>query len=165
MPIKVVKYIKGISIASPVYLDANFPISYSVSGHPKYQPAMELLFELYRQKIEICISSLIFDEFWYGIKKFLGANNIAPTQIYRTTQDTTNRMLRWTNVRFLPADIVMTKNSIRHALDFYIHQNLRPRDSFHLALAILSNSAGFVTSDDDFDNVDIPDVNLTIYKY
>jgi len=50
-------------------------------------------------------------------------------------------------------------------LAYLAAHNLTPRDSFHLALADLSGARGFITSDSDFDNLAVPDVNLVVYKY
>jgi len=168
-----------MTIASPVYLDANVLISRFFRNHAKYAAAMHILFELFAQQVEICISTLVIDEVWWGL---LGEWYFADTNTKITTkkirnnpdilgryhnrfQDITSNMLSWLNIKLLPTDSINAKETVERALDFLTQENIQPRDSFHLALATLSNVTGFVTSDSDFDNIVLPEADLTIYKY
>jgi predicted nucleic acid-binding protein len=179
MPVEVTDYARGMAIASPVYLDANILISRFFRNHAKYVPAMNLLFELSAQQVEIYISTLVMDEVWWGL---LGEWYHADTDTRITTrkirsnpdvlsryrsrfQAITSNLLNWQNIVFLPTSVISAKDTVERALDFLTRENIQPRDSFHLALATLSNAAGFVTSDSDFDNIALPEFDLIVYKY
>ena len=179
MPIQVTHYAGGMNILSPVYLDANFLISFMHTSHSKYFSARELFFELYAQKVEIFISTLTIDEFWWGILREwhraktgtdIRARDIKtnPSILHayaNNLRQNTSNMLRWMNTTFLPTDLVATRNVIEYALDLQIHERIMPRDSFHVALAVLSKSKGFITSDSDFDNLSLSEGNLIVYKF
>lgn len=72
-------------------------------------------------------------------------------------------------VEYKITDSAMARDSIDYALNYHFTQKiLDPRDSFHLAFAILANAEGFVTSDEHFDKLDgvnLTEANLIIYKY
>ena len=179
MPIHVVKYTSSITVNSPVYLDSNFLISCLITTRSKCIAAKLLLSELLAQQVEIYISTLVIDEVWWGLlgEWYYADTNTAITakKVKRTPsilsryhtrlQGITSSILSWGNTTFLPTNVINASNTIQHALDFLTQQDILPRDSFHLALATLSNAAGFVTSDSDFDNITLPKANLTIYKY
>ena len=179
MPVYIENYTRGMTINSPVYLDANFTISCHLSSHPKYIPATSLLFDLFAQQAEIYISTLTVDEMWWGLlcgwhdaatntkitARKIKSNPSILNNYHALLQNVTSGILNWTNTTFLPTNVINASNTIQHALDFLTQQNIQPRDSFHLALATLSNAAGFVTSDSDFDNITLPKTNLTRYKY
>ena len=164
MPINVVTYTNGMIIDSPIYFDSNFPISFSLSMHDKYNTARNLRFDLIIQKTEVFISNFTFDEAWHILRRYFNPDTNRSNYINIVT-NLTNNLLGWPNARFLPIDSCMAQSSIQNAFRFLTQQNLRAADSFHLALAIVSNASGFITSDNDFDNINIPGVNLTIYKY
>ena len=65
----------------------------------------------------------------------------------------------------LPNDRIEPENTTQLALEHLVQHWLPPRDAFHLALVRLSGAQGFITADDDFDHLQIPLLNLTIYKY
>ncbi len=181
MPIQTITYTKGtkISISSPVYLDANFTIACLFKKHAAYHDASNLLFELFAQSVEIYISTLMMDELWWGL---LGEWYFADNRTKITSKKikknpgilskysprfkrVTHKMQNWANTTFLPTNVISARDTVRQTLDFLTGQNISPRDSFHLALAILSKSAGFITRDSDFDNIALPVIRLTIYKY
>ncbi len=179
MPTQVVNYTRGSVIVSPVYLDANFLIHCLTITRAKHSTAKYLLAELFAQQVEIYISTLMMDEVWWGL---LGEWYYADTTARITTkkikndphildryhhllQNITSNVLSWQNTTFLPTNAISAKDTVEHALAFLTRENIQPRDSFHLALATLSNAAGFVTSDSDFDNIALPEIDLTIYKY
>jgi predicted nucleic acid-binding protein len=178
MPIQVIdistNYQKNVTFVSPVYVDANFPISFFYSQHSKYSIVRDIWWELSSQNVEIHISTLTMDEFWHGLERVLKnaqgtasllKNPAILTKIRADIQNATASILQLANVKSLPDSSVNPINTINLALDLYTQENLGPRDSFHLALAILSNASGFVTSDSHFDNINLPTTNLTIYKY
>ncbi len=179
MPIQMLTYTRGTTIVSPVYLDANFPISCFFRGHAKYVAARNFLFELFAQQVEIYISTLMVDEVWWGLlrewyrddtgiqitARRIKMNPNILNRYHHRFQQITSNMLNWVNTTFLPTNTIGAKNTIQCALRFLTQNNIQPRDSFHLALIALSGAAGFITSDSDFDNITIPGTNLTIYKY
>ena len=179
MPIQMLTYTRGTTIVSPVYLDANFPISCFFRGHAKYVAARNFLFELFAQQVEIYISTLMVDEVWWGLLREwyrddtgiqITAHRIKmnPNILNRYRhcfQQITSNMLNWANTKFLPANAIGARNTIQYALGFLTQNNIQPRDSFHSALTTLSGATGFITSDSDFDNIILPGTNLTIYKY
>jgi len=177
MPIQVIdistNYQRNVTFVSPVYIDANFPISFFYRQHPKYSTVRDIWWELLSQNVEIYISTLTVDEFWHGLERELRTAQgtgqpLGPavlTNIKVSIQNATASILQLANIRPLPDSSVNPINTINSALDYYTQENLGPRDSFHLALAILSNAIGFITSDSHFNNISLPTAKLTIYKY
>lgn len=168
------------SIDSPLYVDANFPICYSLPNHPKYPPARDLYFELRARSVELYISTLTLDEMWWNLlqewyqydnntqqlnARMLKRNPRILVKYRCRLERATANMLRLENATFLGDGFVGARSAIGRALNSLANENLTPRDSFHLALATLSNAAGIITCDPDFDNLILPGRNLKIYKY
>jgi len=179
MPIQVVTYTSGTTIVSLVYFVLNLLFYSLFTKRVNFLKARNLLSELFAQQVEIFISILMVDEVWWGLlgewyyadtttrittKKIKNNPSILSTYHHRF-QGITSNMLSWANTTFLPTDTIRARSTIQCALSFLTQESVRPRDSFHLALATLSNAAGFITSDSDFDNITLSGKNLTIYKY
>ena len=179
MAIQVLTYTKGISIQSPVYLDANFLIACRIRNHLKYQPARNLLLELFAQGVEIFIALLTIDEVWWGLlREWYYADTgrglsgrvlkrqpeILSRYAYRLYV-ATNQYMTWENTTILPSSTIDSRDTIKQALSYMTHHHVSPRDAFHLALANLSHAKGLVTSDTDFDALHIRGLRLTVYKY
>ena len=76
----------------------------------------------------------------------------------------TEKLLRFPNITILPTK-QPSVSIIQEAIDIYGSENLMPRDCFHLAFAKSHNITGFITSDHDFNNLTLPDYDLTVYMY
>jgi len=180
LPISKVTFQKGIGITfvGSVYLDSNV-LSYARDRKSqKYQEASTIIGELLAQQVNIFISDLVIDEVWWTLlrawykadtRNKLRADKIKkdPTilpRYYVGLIDNTNKIFNLPHLNILPFSS-LPKDRIIRALDLITsYNNLMPRDSFHLALVNLYNVEGFVTSDNDFDNLSIP-FNLMLYKY
>lgn len=179
MAIQVFTYTKGISLCSPVYLDANFLIACRIKNHLKYQSARDLLLDLFALGIEIFISSLTIDEVWWGLLgewyyadtgrtlsgRLLKQQPAILSQYALRLSVVTNQYMAWDNTTILPNSMIDSRDTVKQALSYLTRHHLSPRDAFHLALAKLSQAKGFVTSDTDFDALYIRGMHLTIYKY
>jgi len=179
MAIQIVNYVSGINLVTPTYLDANFLISCLFRPHMKYRASIVLLLELFRQKRQVFISTLTLDEVWWGLlsewyradtgdritRWIIKANPSLLSNYSRDFVQVTSSILRWKNLVLLPDDKIDPENTTQLALEYLAQHRIPPRDVFHLALVRLSGARGFITADDDFDHLQIPGVNLTIYKY
>jgi len=179
MPTQIVDYRQGITIVSPVYLDSNLLIYSLTPARPEHAIAKIILHELFRQQIEMYISTLAVDEIWWGLlgEKYFSETNQKLTskkikknpniiaQYSGWLQNIFSNVTNWPNTTFLPTPAIGARDTIDLALGFLTQQNAQPRDSFHLALVSLSTAAGFITSDSDFDSISFPGRHLTIYKF
>lgn len=178
MPINVVNFQQGLHFVNSVYLDSNVLGFARDRKSQKYHAARIIIGELLAQRINIFVSDLVIDEVWWTL---LGSWYKADTQgkltkekirndptilpkYYRRLKLNTTKILGLPNLIILPFRN-LPRDRIIEALNFFTsHNNLMPRDSFHLALAELYNIDGFITSDSDFNNLNIP-FNLILYKY
>ena len=179
MAMDVLTYATGMSIASPVYLDANFLIACRIRNHLKYNVARGLLLELFAQDIDIFISTLTIDEVWWGLLgewyhadtgQVLSARKVKAqpqilSQYARRLSAVTNQYLAWENTTILPSSEINAVDTVKSALSYMTRHRVSPRDAFHLSLAKQSQAKGFITSDADFDALRIRGLHLTIYKY
>ncbi|MEJ2671551.1 MAG: hypothetical protein P8168_04965, partial [Deltaproteobacteria bacterium] len=62
------------------------------------------------------------------------------------------------------SDLITSENLIKKAINLMKTQLLLPRDAFHLSFIINLNLKGVVTSNGDFDNLNLRK-NLIVYKY
>lgn len=178
MPISVIQFHRGISLVNSIYLDSNVLIFARDRKSVKYRQASTILGELFSQNVQIYISDLVVDEFWYNL---LGAwykndtgNALQPHLIkqdpsilpsyYRKFKINTTKIFKFPNLNIVPLNSISTTR-IQRALELLTsNNNLLPRDTFHLTLVNLYNIEGFITSDSDFDSINIP-FNFTLYKY
>lgn len=64
----------------------------------------------------------------------------------------------------IASDLVPSMNIVKKAMNLMKTQLLMPRDAFHLAFIINLNLRGIITSNGDFDNLNMRK-NLIVYKY
>ena len=135
------------------YLDANVLIAHQTRGHSHFQRAKDLLDELWQNRVQLVISSLTIDEFWYGISFILreqGENK--PFSAHGLIfSKVLNNILSWRNI-----DLVSFQNSaseLKKVLELIKKFNLRPRDAFHLRIMQQQRTNKLVTFDTDFQKV------------
>ncbi len=66
---------------SIIYLDANFLMTYFISAKKEKdkiynKKAQKIFAYLMMKKCDICLSPLVFDEFWNGVKKEAGVKRV-----------------------------------------------------------------------------------------
>jgi len=178
LTINYVNISQGISYSNPIYGDANL-FCYSRNRlSPKYEIARIILADLIIQKVSLCISNLVVDEMWWALLRVWHRNNtkkkLTPTKAkndpsilsryFSLIKRNTEKLLRFPNITILPTK-QPSVSIIQEAIDIYGSENLMPRDCFHLAFAKSHNITGFITSDHDFNNLTLPDYDLTVYMY
>jgi len=160
-----------------VYLDANVLVFARDRKSPKYRTASRLIADLIINKIDIFISDLVVDEFiWALLRAFYRydtGNLLWPDIIKKNPQIMTKykwrilsnvkKLLSFQRLKFA-SDLVNSRELINKSKNLINGQLLMPRDAFHLSFVINLNIEGFVTSDNDFDHLNIRR-NLMIYKY
>ena len=166
---------------SMVYLDANFLVAYFVAGKRKKdkiynKKAQKMFAYLIVKKCDICLSPLVFDEFWNGIKKEAGVKRIknrfkyrinkfirkfgirglkdsgieyyAHYEIYSELEKYTEKLLSWPTVKVI--QFVQVVDGIRQALENIKQYKMKPRDAFHLSLMQNLRIPFIISFDSDF---------------
>lgn len=143
-----------MKINSPtVYLDANFLIYWSVSKKPELKKrARVLIAKFLIQKSVLALSTLTFDEAWNGIRKELAfssksLSHFHPT-VYSQIEVITNKILDHPSFKIIQFQNL--EDGVRKALENIKKYQLKPRDSFHLAIAKDNGITKIVTDDKDF---------------
>ena len=154
-----------ISENSVVYLDANFLVAYFVSAKRKEdkiynKKAQKIFAYLMVKKCDICLSPLVFDEFWNGVKKEADVKRIrnrlrywvnkfvqkfgirglkdsgveyyAHYEIYSQLEKYTEKLLSLPQVKLI--QFVRIIDGIQQALKNIKQYQMKPRDAFHLSL-------------------------------
>jgi len=178
VPVNLVNFDQSTHYVNTVYADANFVWFIRDRLASKYTTAATILGNLIVQRIQIFISCLVIDELWYSLirgwyRRFEGKR--LSTQDIKTDPSILSRysyhigrntlkVLKIPNLEILPRQ-QSPRGIIDQAMNIYASENLMPRDSFHLAYVMAHGIKGFITSDPDFDNLQLPTYDLTIYKY
>lgn len=115
-----------------IYLDANFLVAYFVDEHTKNRDSVQKMAELLVDDCEFYISALTLDETWYAIHEYYQSGNEFRTH-FPELESIFNRMNNSALFKFIQFESLVA--GIVKALDNINKFNLRPRDSFHLALA------------------------------
>lgn len=178
MPIDIVSYSEDTHYVNSVYVDSNLIINCRNRKADKYNEAVMLLGSLICQHINLYISNLVIDEVWWILLKawyrqrtgenlyqnILKKNPSIVKDYSSLLEKVTTKILRFPNI-YIIENIQNGKDFIRDVLSIFTAEQFGPRDSFHLGLVIAHNIQGFVTCDGDFDNLNLPNYNLTVYKY
>jgi len=160
-----------------VYCDANFLVAYGARQikQPNIQKQAQILFaQLLNNNCTITASPLTFDETWNGIRKEVGPKEIknkwrfliskflnkyglrltnyggiefSYSEIINDLKNFTENLLSSSRFEILQFPISRTQNGVGQALDNLENFNLKPRDSFHLALMQTNNIQYMVTRD------------------
>jgi len=177
LPVSLVDFSSNTDYVDSVYADANLFCYARTRNSPYYTKAAKILGSLIIQDVPLYISHLVIDEVWWAFlrawyRSSTGSNLTAqickrnPSIFKRFSnllERNTDKILNFPNLNMVSSE--RPKDVIQNAKRLYLSENLMPRDSFHLAFAITNGIRGFITSDRDFDNLTLPNYNLTIYKY
>ena len=137
-----------------VYIDSNIFI-YSVVNPTDDARAIackKILLKIVNRELEAATSFLTLDEFVYILRRHLGRE---------VSVSEGNKFLSFPYLSFLKVDekVVSAAQSLLSAYD------LQPRDSIHVASAILNNIHEVVSDDSDFDVVkDIKRIGLEKFR-
>jgi len=178
LPIDIVSYSEDTHYLNSVYVDSNLIINCRNRKADKYNEAVMLLGSLICQNINLYISNLVIDEVWWillrawyqqrtgrKLNQKILKQNPSIVQYYSSLLEVvTTKILRFPNI-YIVENIQNGKDFIHDVLSIFVVEQLGPRDSFHLGLTIAHNIQGFATCDEDFDNLNLPNYNLTVYKY
>ena|SRR3989344_5396030 len=139
-----------------VYLDANILIAHQVSNHQYHTRAMDIIDRIWKKRHSFVISSLTWDEFFYGLIFILQsvAKDKTKTSFDLHTQvisEATEKEFSWERLELVefrhnPTEVkIVLKNMQRY--------NLRPRDAFHLCIMQQQNIRQIATFDHDFNRI------------
>jgi predicted nucleic acid-binding protein len=178
MPATIVDYSSGIQFVSSVYLDSNLLIYARDRGSIKYRIASLVLADLFSSRTNLFITNLVIDECaWAFLRAYYRIDNSG--QILKPSIIKKNPYIiakyHWriaSNIKkilnlprlTIGSNLVPSENIIKQAINLMKTQLLMPRDAFHLSFIINLNLQGVVTSNGDFDNLNLRK-NLIVYKY
>lgn len=178
MAVTLVNYAPGMTFVNSVYLDANLLVFARDRKSPKYNSAALLLGDLFSNGVNLFITNLVIDEYiWALLRSYYKRDNGKelnqriiknnPQILIKYHWRISSGVKKILNFRRLTvaSDLVPSKEIVVKAINLMRTQLLSPRDAFHLAFIIKLNIDGIVTSNGDFDNLNIRRKNLTIYKY
>ena len=129
-------------IKMTLYLDANVFIFAAISNDAKAEKAKRLIKKIILGKLKAATSSLTIDEVVWKIWK--------ETKDRKTAIEEGLRILQFDNITFISITDQITANALKLMKKY---ENLKPRDSIHLAAALSANIKTIVTDDSDFDNM------------
>jgi len=178
LPINLVNFSPGTQYTNSVYLDSNLLIYCRNRNSSKYREAVTVLGNLIRQQVNLCVSNLVIDELWCvllrGWHRAHTGNNLTVGRFKRNPaiiqnykyliERTTDKILHLPNIQIV-ASPVNKQKFVKKVMTTLFSENLTPRDGFHLGHTIANNIQGFVTSDGDFDSLNLQGYNLTVFKY
>lgn len=178
MPVSLVRFRQGVVLPTRVYLDTNLILHSRDIESRKYRAASLCLGELIDQQVELNVSTLVFDELWWGLFKqsYRSLMSLELTaQEYKqnseiwewnwpTIRRITDEILDWRGLNILES--ASSAELVHSARDLIDANPLAPRDAFHLAVVLRHGIPAFVTADSDFDAVRLPEGrSLTIVKF
>lgn len=178
MPINIVNYLPGTTFVNSVYLDANLLVSARDRRSQRYNSATRLLGDLFSDGVNLFITNLVIDEYiWALLRAYyrrdnnnilyshtIKANPQILLQYHWRIASGVRKILNFPRLT-VASNLVPSREIIVKSINLMRTQLLSPRDAFHLAFIIKLNIGGIVTSDGDFENLNIRCKKLTIYKY
>lgn len=178
MPVTVENLSSTTNYVDTVYVDTNLIINARNRASRTYSRAANLLGHLISQGTILYISSLVIDELWWTKLNILYENSTGRKLTPRDLKNNPSIISRYAsqvrsttqNFLTIPNVQMVSCNSndigfINDTLDIFTTEQLAPRDSFHLRLTMACSIQGFATGDRDFDNLNLPGYDLTVYKY
>jgi predicted nucleic acid-binding protein len=149
------------------YVDTNFLFAYSRRRSNDPDPRLDgwrrLVDETLRDDPGV-ISGLVLDELAYrAVLTWLrDAGDVSPISTFRKSAPAVMRRMRgrlrrlWKAIDEMNFEIAVTDRSVtRRALDLMSDPGLSPRDAFHAAHALDSGCPAIVSSDPDYDRLDM----------
>ncbi|MCJ7718918.1 type II toxin-antitoxin system VapC family toxin [Candidatus Bathyarchaeota archaeon] len=125
------------------YIDSNvfiYPVIYQTEAQQKAKKAKEILHKIENGELSAYTSTLTWDEVVWVISRVMGRNDgIAQGR----------KLLGFPNLKFINAD----ENVLTQAQTLIDKYKLSPRDSIHVASALVRNIKAVISDDADFDQV------------
>jgi predicted nucleic acid-binding protein len=125
------------------YIDSNvfiYPVLYQTETQQKAKKAKEILLKIESGEISAYTSTLTWDEVVWVVSRVIGRNDgIAQGR----------KLLGFPNLKFINAD----ENVLTQAQTLIDKYKLSPRDSIHVASALVRNIKAVISDDADFDQV------------
>jgi predicted nucleic acid-binding protein len=177
MPVTIVNYDSGIQFVNSVYLDSNLLIYARDRSSIKYRIASLILADLFSSRTNLFITNLVIDEcVWAFMRAYyrIDTGKLLKAKIIKDNPSIISKY-HWriaSNIKkilnfprlTIGSNLVASENIIKKAINLMKTELLMPRDAFHLSFIINLNLHGVVTSDGDFDNLNLRK-NLIVYKY
>jgi len=125
------------------YIDSNvfiYPAIYQTEAQQKAKKAKEILHKIENGELSAYTSTLTWDEVVWVVSRVMGRNDgIAQGR----------KLLGFPNLKFINAD----ENVLTQAQTLIGKYKLSPRDSIHVASALVRNIKAVISDDADFDQV------------
>jgi predicted nucleic acid-binding protein len=125
------------------YIDSNvfiYPVIYQTEAQQKAKKAKEILHKIENGELSAYTSTLTWDEVVWVVSRVMDRNDgIAQGR----------KLLGFPNLKFINAD----ESVLTQAQTLIDKYNLSPRDSIHVASALVRNIKAVISDDADFDQV------------
>lgn len=125
------------------YIDSNvfiYPVIYQTEAQQKAKKAKEILHKIENGELSAYTSTLTWDEVVWVVSRVMDRNDgIAQGR----------KLLGFPNLKFINAD----ENVLTQAQTLINKYKLSPRDSIHVASALVRNIKAVISDDADFDQV------------
>jgi uncharacterized protein len=125
------------------YIDSNvfiYPVIYQTEAQQKAKKAKEILHKIENGELSAYTSTLTWDEVVWVVSRVMGRNDgIAQGR----------KLLGFPNLKFINPD----ENVLTQAQTLIDKYKLSPRDSIHVASALVRNIKAVISDDTDFDQV------------
>ena len=125
------------------YIDSNvfiYPVIYQTEAQQKAKKAKEILHKIENGELSAYTSTLTWDEVVWVVSRVMDRNDgIAQGR----------KLLGFPNLKFINAD----ENVLTQAQTLIDKYKLSPRDSIHVASALVRNIKAVISDDADFDQV------------
>jgi predicted nucleic acid-binding protein len=166
-----------MTFVDSMYLDTNLLIFSRDRKSAKYCEASMVLADLFINNVNLYITDLVIDEYIWNLLrayyKYDTGNNLYPSTIksdptivsryHWRISSGVKKILNFQRLSIV-SNMVPPITLIKKAMNLMRSQKMSPRDAFHLSFILNLNIKGIVTSDGDFDGLNIRK-HLTIYKY
>jgi predicted nucleic acid-binding protein len=123
-----------------IYVDTNVFVYAALNLKDISGDCLRIMDKIANNEIDVCTSVLTWDEFYYSVKKSLGADY---------AKSAGQRFLDLVNLEFLNANF----DVVSLAQKLIERYNLGPRNAIHAATAITNGCKEIVSDDSDFDKV------------
>ena len=134
-----------------MYADTNLFALAALNDDANGRKAVAILGRCFLGKFQLSTSVLTYDEFVWVIRKKFGPMKAL---------ENGSAFLQMMKVRIFP----LTSQHLVAAQGYAERFNLKPRDSLHLATAILAGEKQFLSEDKEFKKLDLPGITVNGLK-
>lgn len=133
-------------VTGSCYLDSNILIYYQDQGSPFYQQTQEMIGRLVKNGFSLIISPLVLDEYIYNT---FASSDKASKEKMKVIKLSLGEILKLPGLKIINPPLEIKKQL--RVLKLMEKFSLKPRDAYHLLIALESKIKYLATFDHDFD--------------